>query len=435
MQLGQHAMQRPSNPTDSDAPRDRAPDVRVGDWSMPWNARDGVGRLGPGIPKSDFWASAKEGIDQVGCVYRPMDGGWVGQRDQSHDRVVRRGVTEAEFTRNERQHLRELPPRLGAAQTCCDYLRTYVRFANRLSGDYRGRTMVRRVNPAQHQAMLRQAAQKQKSAIDAYNRTARKHNAEVRRQHDRFRRAVGGYNRGVRVHNARVEERRRVLRAALQRLSAGRVAVRSTTYFRSVATLHEAYEAVERAAPGSWMESREDILDLAQQEAANSLALADAVEGAPSDALYEQGDPDVERRLSEFSQDLASRWRGALYSLHPLNPDAARHFSASSREILVRIIEGEAPDEEVLASNPAAPLVDGKPTRRARLAHCLVRAGRSSDPLVAFADSDVDEVVELFKVFNDGTHGVAGVFDMNHLSLIRRRVEGAVTFLHSILRG
>ena len=27
-----------------------------------------------------------------------MDGGWVGQRDQSHDRVVRRGVTDAEFT-------------------------------------------------------------------------------------------------------------------------------------------------------------------------------------------------------------------------------------------------------------------------------------------------------------------------------------------------
>jgi len=84
------------------------PDVRVGDWSMSWNARDGVGRLGPGIPKSDFWASAKEGIDQVGCVYtaqgfgfdcvgvifgpdlvyRPMEGGRVGQRVQSHDRVL-----------------------------------------------------------------------------------------------------------------------------------------------------------------------------------------------------------------------------------------------------------------------------------------------------------------------------------------------------------
>ena len=48
-------------------------DVRIGDWSMPWNARDGVSRLGPGIPKSDFWASAKEGIDQVGCVYTAPD--------------------------------------------------------------------------------------------------------------------------------------------------------------------------------------------------------------------------------------------------------------------------------------------------------------------------------------------------------------------------
>jgi hypothetical protein len=93
------------------------PDVRVGDWAMPWNAKTESRRLGPGIPRSDFWASAKEGIDQVGCVYtaqgfefdyvgvisgpdlvcRPMDGGWTGQRDQSHDRVVRRGVTEAEF--------------------------------------------------------------------------------------------------------------------------------------------------------------------------------------------------------------------------------------------------------------------------------------------------------------------------------------------------
>jgi DUF2075 family protein len=94
------------------------PDVRVGDWSMPWNARYSVTRLSAGIPKADFWASAMEGIDQVACVYtapgfefdyvgvivgpdlvyRPMDdGGWVGQRDQSHDRVVSRGVTEAEF--------------------------------------------------------------------------------------------------------------------------------------------------------------------------------------------------------------------------------------------------------------------------------------------------------------------------------------------------
>ena len=35
----------------------------------PRNAKADAKRLGPGIPKSDFWASAGEGIDQVGCVY------------------------------------------------------------------------------------------------------------------------------------------------------------------------------------------------------------------------------------------------------------------------------------------------------------------------------------------------------------------------------
>ena len=89
------------------------PDVQVLDWSMPWNAKADARRLAPGIPKSDFWASDPAGIDQVGCVYtaqgfefdyvgvivgpdlvyRPMGGGWVGQPDQSSDRIVRRGVT------------------------------------------------------------------------------------------------------------------------------------------------------------------------------------------------------------------------------------------------------------------------------------------------------------------------------------------------------
>jgi DUF2075 family protein len=105
--------------SDPDASGQLVPDVQVGEWSMPWNARDGVGRLAAGIPKSDFWASSKDGIDQVGCVYtaqgfefdyvgviigpdlvyRAIDGGWRGQREQSHDRVVSRGVTEAEFIR------------------------------------------------------------------------------------------------------------------------------------------------------------------------------------------------------------------------------------------------------------------------------------------------------------------------------------------------
>jgi hypothetical protein len=104
-----------SNP---DANGELVPDVTVGDWEMPWNAQAGAGKLAPGIPKSDFWASDPNGINQVGCVYtaqgfefdyvgvifgpdlvyRPMDGGWVGQPKESFDRVVSRGVTAAQFT-------------------------------------------------------------------------------------------------------------------------------------------------------------------------------------------------------------------------------------------------------------------------------------------------------------------------------------------------
>jgi hypothetical protein len=45
---------------------DLAPDGRGGEGSMPWNAKSDARKLGPCIPTFDVWASAKEGIDQVG---------------------------------------------------------------------------------------------------------------------------------------------------------------------------------------------------------------------------------------------------------------------------------------------------------------------------------------------------------------------------------
>ena len=44
-------------------------DVVVGDFSRPWNARPNAGRLAKNIPKADFWAYDKNGINQVGCIY------------------------------------------------------------------------------------------------------------------------------------------------------------------------------------------------------------------------------------------------------------------------------------------------------------------------------------------------------------------------------
>jgi hypothetical protein len=88
-------------------------DVVVGDWAMPWNARAESGRLAPGIPKSNYWASDPSGIEQVGCIYtaqgfeydfagvifgrdlvwRPRKG-WLGQPEYSHDSIVKRGASK-----------------------------------------------------------------------------------------------------------------------------------------------------------------------------------------------------------------------------------------------------------------------------------------------------------------------------------------------------
>lgn len=297
----------------------------------------------------------------------------------------------------------------------------------------RDRRMVRRVSLNQYQSMLRQAAREQQRALDEYNRRVRKFNAQQDQRRREFNRAIDAYNRKARADNALVDRNRRELRDAIVRLGQSRIAVRSAVYYRSTLLVHQRYETVEQQAPGTWLEERDDILDLAHGEAANAVALAHAGVGdsisAPADDL------DVTGRLTEFDPELAARWRGASFALSPNNPDAARHFSTSAREILNTIIETEARDDEVLAALPGAQLTkDGRPTRRTRLAYCLIRAGRQSDHLAAFADVDVQNVLDLFGEFNDGTHGSAGVFDLGHLALMRRRVAGAIEFLHAILR-
>lgn len=88
-------------------------DVGIGSFSMPWNARSDAGRLAPGIPKSDHWATEPGGLEQIGCVYTAQGfefdhvgvifgrdlvyrfgQGWVGQPEHSHDSVVKKAVSE-----------------------------------------------------------------------------------------------------------------------------------------------------------------------------------------------------------------------------------------------------------------------------------------------------------------------------------------------------
>lgn len=286
--------------------------------------------------------------------------------------------------------------------------------------------VVRRISPAQLKAQLRQAQQKQRQAINQYNQGVRKLNQ-----------AINQYNSAARAHNAKVRANRQRLQRELARLNSRSSSTRYVTYTTSVQTLQRSFTRVESAAEsGAWRDER-NLLDLAEGEAANSVAALNSLLADPSEAtedLPELQKTEIAGELAEINPDLDSRWRGALYALSPQNPDAARHFCTSAREIIATILETEAPDAAVKRAIPDYPKTpNGGVSRRARIQYFIQRRGEH-EALTEFVDDDINSVIALFDEFNRGTHGGAGAFSLGQLGAIKTRVEGAIRFIHRLIR-
>lgn len=307
--------------------------------------------------------------------------------------------------------------------------------------------MVRRVTPAQFAALQRQAVQRynrevdrvnrhnkqvvdninraNKRIVDDYNRWARSYNQNLRT-------AVSRHNQSVRTHNAQVQARRQRL------LSALRSSTSTTTYTTlrsSTMTLNASFEGVA----GQSDQFGSDFIDLAEREATNGLATIRALEADEADDVEpveetEGEDAAVVACLDGLSADLKLRWEGAVFSLNPRNPDAARHFCTSVREVITEILDITAPDGDVVSADPACERQqhNDRPTRRAKISHLLRVKGISSDDATNFVDADVSNILELFSVFNSATHGPAGKHDFNRLRAIKERVKGGIMFLTSL---
>lgn len=206
--------------------------------------------------------------------------------------------------------------------------------------------MARRITPAQARSRIRQAQQRQRQAISKHNAAARKYNN-----------AVNNYKRQARTHNAKVRANRHRLQREIQRLNLTS-STRHVVYRRSVVSLTQSYARIEAAVDaGAWV-GGEELLDLAEGEAANSVAVLNALQ---QEAEPDTGEDDELLRmsslageLSDLSPDLHARWTGALFALSPRNPDAARHFCTSSREILTSIlVSGGGPSPGLPRAPPA----------------------------------------------------------------------------------
>ncbi|HEX3813006.1 MAG TPA: hypothetical protein VHX59_09205 [Mycobacteriales bacterium] len=294
------------------------------------------------------------------------------------------------------------------------------------------------MTPAQLRAATRSAQQKQKQAVDKYNLEARRHNAAVKAAVNDYNREVRAYNAKARAHNGKVENQRLRLNREIRRLQSRSAATTFVTYRTSVMTLTRTYAAAEsRPANGRLSAAGRELVDRASEEAANSAYLLNALDGdgAPEDDPTEEQlrGPSMQTELATFGQDLVDRWTGALFALSPRNPDAARHFCTSAREVLIAMLDHEAPDAVVTAADPDCDRKDkGVPTRRSKVRYLLGRKGIDEKAVEDLVEEDMENVLTLFRDFNNGTHGHAGRFTITQLNAIRIRVESAIGFIYTL---
>ena len=286
--------------------------------------------------------------------------------------------------------------------------------------------MTKKLTPSQFKSKMRQIEQKQKKAINDLNRAINNYNREVKK-------AVNDYNAAVRKHNANVRRNRQIINNELRKLNTT-TTVRSS-YTVSSRTMQQHYEDVGRVYyEGVSVTPEQDrILDLIEQEQANSLITENYIEG---DNVPEESPEDIEigDKLALVSDDLNNRWKGAVFALNPNNPDATRHFCTSTREIFTEFLEIKAPDEKVFAYNPQCQKTErGNATRREKIKY-MMRNTNMDESVVSFVEADIKNVLELNQLLSGGTHGPAGKFTFNKLVQVKKRVEQGINFLCEIPR-
>ena len=283
-------------------------------------------------------------------------------------------------------------------------------------------------NMSQFNSQMRQAQRKAEQQVrQAQQKAERQMKSELNKV---TRKLESDMNRELRKYNSQLRKNRKLITRQLNQLNS-QSTVRNT-YTTSVNLMHNCYVGVNVAYEDSYITpSQERIIDLIEKEQINSLVTANAL---ANDDLISENIEDIEigNKLAIVSEDLDNRWKGAVYALNPKNPDAARHFCTSAREIFTEFIEMKAADNDVFAYNPnCAKTERGNATRKEKIKY-MMRNIDINDSIVDFADADINNILELFHVLSDGTHGAAGRYEYTKLLQVKKRVEQGINFLCEI---
>lgn len=280
--------------------------------------------------------------------------------------------------------------------------------------------MARKVSMSQFKSQMRQAQSKLNRAVNSLNSDIRKYNTAVRQ-----------YNSKVRSNRNKINQEIRKLNNSTQR-------IRITNYSTSVHSLNSVYEKIAIGYDNqlNLSKAQEAFYEQLEQENANSLQTANVIVNGhePENQNVSLNDTIIGNKLSNISVELNNRWMGALFSLNPSNPDAARHFCTSTREIFTQIFDIKAKDEDVFVTFPNCEKTNrGNATRKFKIKYFLLKKGLEFENADEFIEKDIDNILELFHTLNTGTHGETGVYTINQLQSIKKRVEDGLLFLCEIV--
>lgn len=251
---------------------------------------------------------------------------------------------------------------------------------------------------------------------------------ESRRVQQQLKNSVNNYNRAVRQYNSNVRNYRNKIQRELNRLNSN-CSIKSH-YYISTKLLDETYTKVSNLFENGDIE--ENLFNAIENENANNLELSNVVLNNEEVENYdvEIDESNISSKLINISEDLDDRWRGALFSLNPNNPEAARHFCTSTREILKVLIDDGIKDDEVVLQNPQCEKTNfGTPTRKEKIKYAMNKKGIDNSLVVEFTDENIQNTVSLINELSNGTHGHSSRYSLNQLKSFKKRFEDSINFI------
>jgi len=131
----------------------------------------------------------------------------------------------------------------------------------------------------------------------------------------------------------------------------------------------------------------------------------------------------AEKKIKKTNKDWLVLLQGAEVSLSSRNPDKVRHTITSLRELMTQILHHFAPDAEIQKHYLDKKYYhDGKPKRRTRIDYILTQKyGNTS--LVKIIDKDIEACIELFNLYQEGTHKIVSTLGDEELLFILKRTK------------